>query len=322
MAERINADLGLIDGLTADLGGPRTGALLDKLARAIDWDALAAPVRQLPEYNNGRGRKPWCAVMMIKGLMLAKWFNLSDPQLEECLQDRLSFRRFLGLSLTDNTPDETTFVVFRRRLREAGLHEVIFEHVVAQLDERGLLVHDGTAVDATIIEQSRGVRPGDPEGGGSRDADAGFTRKNGRTSFGYKGHAAADRSGIVVRCAMTPANEHDGHVFDELTEHEHKAVFADALYDSGARRASLRERGVIDGIVYRRKRNQRELRPWQSRWNTLVAPMRSVVEHSFATLKQQMGMRRVRYRGLERNAFDFTMSMAAANIRRSLALVT
>src|SRR5690606_30521697 len=184
MSERRNAGAGLIDGVTAGLGGPRTAALLERLAGAIDWERLAAPIRTLPEYQNaGPGRRPWSAVVMLKAMMLAKWFNLSDPQLEECLQDRLSFRRFVGLSLTDATPDETTFVRFRARLREAGLHEAIFDDVVAQLDERGLLVREGTAIDATIIEQSRGARPGP---GGTRDPEASFTKKHGRTSFGYK----------------------------------------------------------------------------------------------------------------------------------------
>jgi IS5 family transposase len=304
--------------MTASLGGPRTGALLERLEAAIDWERLAAPIRTLPEYNNpAAGRRPWSALVMLKAMMLAKWFNLSDPQLEECLQDRLSFRHFVGLSLTDATPDETTFVRFRARLRDALLHDTIFDGVVAQLDERGLLVREGTAVDATILEQSRGVRPGD---GGSRDGEASFTKKHGRSSFGSKGHIACDRSGIVTGWRYSTAREHDGVSLDALTEHENLAVYADAMYDSRARRAALRARGVIDAIIYQRRRGQEILHAWQARWNALVAPRRAVVEHPFAELKQRMGLRRVRYRGLARNALDFALRLAAANIRRSLSL--
>ena len=317
-SERRNAEPGLIDGMTASLGGPRTSALLDRLARAIDWDRLAEPVRALPEYTNaGPGRRPWSASLMLRAAMLAKWFNLSDPQLEECLRDRLSFRRFVGLSLADATPDETTFVRFRARLREHGLHETIFDGVVAQLDERGLLVREGTAVDATIIEQSRGATPGD---GGTRDPEASFTRKNGRTSFGYKGHIGCDRSGIVTSWAFSTAREHDGKRFEALTAHEARAVFADALYDSAERRACLRQRGVIDGIIHQRRRGQAALPEWKAWRNALFAPIRAVVEHPFASIKHRMGMRRVRYRGLERNALDFALALTAANIRRSLSL--
>jgi transposase, IS5 family len=318
MSERRNAGSGLLDGMTASLGGPRTAALLERLEAAIDWERLAAPIRTLPEYNNpGAGRRPWSAMVMLRATMLAKWFNLSDPQLEECLKDRLSFRRFVGLSLTDDTPDDTTFVRFRARLREAGLHQTLFHDVIAQLDERGLLVREGTAVDATIIEQSRGVRPGD---GGSRDGEASFTQKHGRTSFGYKGHIACDGSGVVTGWRFTTAREHDGASLDALTEHENLAVYADAVYDSRARRERLRARGVIDAIIYQRRRGQDILYDWQSRWNALVAPRRAVVEHPFAELKQRMGLRRVRYRGLARNAMDFALSLVAANIRRSLSL--
>ena len=91
---------------------------------------------------------------MLKCLMLAKWNNLSDPGLEEALKDRISFRQFVGLSFTDTTPDETTFVKFRARLREAGLHDAIFDAAVKHIERQGLLVKEGTMVDATIIEAS------------------------------------------------------------------------------------------------------------------------------------------------------------------------
>src|SRR3990172_6119384 len=142
--ERRNESAGLIDGVMADLGGPRTMALLQKLEQAVPWDEVAKPIQRLYKHSAKGGRPAWPAVTMLKATMLSKWFSLSDPQLEECLQDRLSFRRFVGLSLTDRTPDETTFVVFRRRLREAGMDEKLFHEVLRHLEDRGLLVREGT----------------------------------------------------------------------------------------------------------------------------------------------------------------------------------
>ena len=319
MSERRNCEPCFVDGLVSDLGGPRTGELLGRLDASVDWERLAAPIRELRGYTNtGPGRPAWSAVLMLRCLMLAKWFNLSDPQLEETLQDRLSFRRFAGLSLSDATPDETTFVRFRGRLREAGLHERIFEGVVEQLDERGLLVRAGTLVDATIIEQSRGHKRED--GTSTRDADASFTKKHGRSYHGYKGHIACDVSGLVTDWRYTTAKEHDGRYLDEMTTDEQHAVFADAMYDSGPRREALRRRGVAPGICYQRRRGQHELSTWQRWWNRLIASTRARVEHPFAMIKQQMGLRRVRYRGLERNAADFCLTLAAANLKRSLSL--
>lgn len=279
MAERKNADLGLIDGWTADLGGPRTSALLQRLDAAVAWDALVQPVATLPEYRGGErgGRPAWPALTMLKCVLLAKWFGLSDPQLEECLLDRLSFRRFVGLSLADSTPDETTFVRFRARLREAGLDRVLFERTTAELDRRGLLVKDGSLVDATIIERSRGrIRD---DGTSTRDPDASFTKKHGRTYHGYKGHVNADRSGIVTDYRFSGASPHDSNFIDELTEGETRMVVADAAYRSVEREAGLERRGVSCAIAFKRQRGQPELPAALKRLNRLIASVRSRVEH-------------------------------------------
>ena len=319
MAVRKNESMGFVDAALADLGGPRSAAMLDKLDAATPWEKLAVPIRALPEYNNkGAGHPLWCPVLMLKCLMLAKWNGLSDPGLEEALKDRISFRKFVGLSFTDKTPDETTFVRFRDRLREAQLHDTIFDAVVEHIRGQGLLVKEGTLVDATVIEAPRG-RPR-PDGTSTRDPQASFTSKHGRTHHGYKGHMATDLSRIVTDYRFSTAKEHDSNHIDDLTMHEKKLVLADIAYSDRRRRAELRARGVIDGIIYKRNRGQQKLYDWQERWNRLVARRRARVEHPIAMLKQQLGDRTVRYPGLERNGFDFAMTLTACNIKRSLSL--
>lgn len=319
MAVRRNGSMGFVDAALAELGGVRSAALLERLEAATPWERLAGPIRGLPEYNNtGAGRLPWDPTLMLKCLMLAKWFNLSDPGLEEALKDRISFRRFVGLFFTDATPDETTFVKFRKRLRDAGLHDAIFEAVVEHIAAQGLLVREGTMVDAVIIDAPRGGPRGD--GTTTRDQDASFTKKHGVPRHGYKGHVGADLSGIVVRYRFGTAKQHDADHFDALTEGESHAVLADSVYCKRARRRELRERGVIDGICYQRRRGQAELYGWQATWNRLVASLRARVEHPFAMMKQQLGYRRVRYRGRERNEFDFALTITACNLKRSLSL--
>jgi IS5 family transposase len=311
--------MGFVDAALEGLGGPRSGALLERLDAATPWEKLAAPIRALPEYTNpGAGHPPWCPVLMLKCLMLQKWNNLSDPGLEEALKDRISFRKFVGLSFTDKTPDETTFVKFRQRLREANIHDAVFDAVVKHIESKGLLVKQGTMVDATIIEASRG-RPR-PDGTNTRDKDASFTSKHGVPHHGYKGHIAADLSGIVTDYRFGTAKEHDSNHIDDLTMHEQRLVLADSAYSKQERRAELRARGVIDGIIYKRNRGQKRLHAWQERWNAIVARDRARVEHPTAMMKQPLGYRRVRYRGMERNAFDFAMTLAACNIKKSLSL--
>lgn len=319
MAVRKNESMGFVDAALDGLGGPRSAALLERLDAATPWATLAAPIRSLPEYHApGAGHPPWCPVLMLKCLMLQKWFNLSDPGLEESLKDRISFRKFVGLSFTDKTPDETTFVKFRARLREAGIHDTIFDAVVKHIESRGLLVKQGTMVDATIIEAPRG-RPR-PDGTTTRDQDASFTSKHGVPHHGYNGHIAADLSGIVTDYRFGTAKEHDSNHIDDLTMHETKLVLADSAYSSAARRAELRARGVIDGIIYKPNRGQQKLYDWQERWNRVVSRHRAKVEHPTGMMKQQLGYRRVRYRGHERNAFDFALVLTACNLKRSLSL--
>lgn len=317
--ERRNREAGFLDLAVSELGGRRSGELLGRLDAAIDWNQLAAPVRALAEYQNqGPGRPSWSAVVMLKGLMLQRWFNLSDPQLEEQLYDRLSFRRFVGLSLDDQTPDETTFVNFRNRLREADLLDRLCARVMSQLQLRDMVVREGTIVDATIIQQSRGDKR--PDGTSTRDPDASFTKKHGQSHHGYKAHLAVDQSGLIVGHTMSGARDHDSKFIDELTRKEKKAVIADSAYSDESRRRRLRRKGVIDAIVYRRVRGQEQLHDWQERWNLLVSRVRAKVEHVMARLKHQAGWRRVRYRGLSRNHADLSLRVMAHNIKWSLSL--
>lgn len=318
--ERVNAEPTFVDAMTMELGGTRTGELLDRLDQAIDWEALAAPIRALPMYqNSGAGRRPWCAVIMIKCLMLQRWFGLSDPQLEEQILDRVSFHRFLGLSMMDQAPDETSFVRFRNRLRDYGLEKALFDAVLEQLTVRGLRIQEGTIVDATVIEQSRGRRRSD--GTHTRDEEASYTKKHGQIRHGYKAHVASGLDGVISDCEMTTASVHDSQVMDQLIESEEAAVLGDRAYDDEARRERLRERGVIDGICYKRKRGQLKLADWQERWNHLVSKIRAVGERPFAEFKQRMGWRRVRYRGLSRNRLDLFLHATAYNIRHALTLI-
>jgi hypothetical protein len=127
MERQMNAPA-FADAGTIDMGCPRTSGFLDKCERFIPWQALADSVSDVFVADQGQGGRPhYPVLMLLKCLMSAKWFGLSDPDLEWMRQDRLSFRQFVGLGLSDATPDETTFVVFRRRLR--GQDELTIEQV-------------------------------------------------------------------------------------------------------------------------------------------------------------------------------------------------
>ena len=197
------------------------------------------------------------------------------------------------------------------------MDRTLFDAVAKHLDGLGVLVKEGTLVDATIIEQAKGKKRED--GTHTRDEGASFTKKHGRTYHGYKGHIAADKSQIVIDYRFSTASHHDPRYIDEMTTKEKQVVYGDSAYSSKERRERLRKRGVVDGICYKRSRGQKELSKDNQRWNRMVSKVRALVEHPFARIKQ-MGFRRVRYRGLRRNEVDFALNLIAHNLRRALSL--
>jgi transposase, IS5 family len=322
MRERESAQLSFADTVVDRLGGKRTQALLNQLNAAIEWETLAKPIRAV--YRNADGGSPAePVVMMLKILMLQKWFNLSDPQAEEQLNDRVSFRRFVGLRGEELSPDETTIVKFRKRLREADLDRKLFDIVKRSMEQRGLLVKEGTLVDALILEAPKGRKTGEKDASGqditTRDKDASFTQKHGRSYHGYKGHVAADRSGIVTDFEFSTASHHDSRYIDELTKKEKRAVIADAAYAEKDRRERLERKGVTAGIAFKRQRGQKELPPMLRKINRMIASIRAAAEHTMARLRK-WGAARTRYRGERRNRFDFAMTLVAHNLRRAMWL--
>jgi IS5 family transposase len=310
----------LMDAYASELGDPRLRAKLACLKTAVPWTRLAQPIRATYRNDTVQGGRPNIPVeTMLQVLMLQKWFNLSDPAMEGMLLDRLSFREFVGLNMTDGTIDQTTIVTFRQRLLEHGLMQGLFDEVVAHLREQGLIVQEGTLVDATIIEAPRGKTTEDGLGS-TRQKAATFTRKHGRTYHGYKAHVATDGNGIITDYVYDTAAPADARHMDQLIQGETQAVFADSAYMDKQRQQRLEKEGVFCGIIQRRVRGQAELTAAQKAHNRLCASFRAFVEHPFAWMKRAGGFLRTRYRGLRRNALDFGLGAIAYNYERSLSL--
>ena len=317
--ERNNAPLTFTDLTVADLGGPRATAFFDTCRREIPFDRLAASLADLFVEDRPDGGAPhWPVVTMLKVVFLQKCFGLSDPMAEEMLKDRISFRRFVGLSFDDKTPDHSTISVFRKRLREQGHGTTLFDKTLEILREKGLVLSTGTLIDAAIIEAPLGGKRAD--GSSSADPCASTTVKGGRSYHGYRAHVATDRRGIITDYVYDSASVSEHEHFDHLSRNEHKTVIADSGCRSRDRVQRLRDRGVVAGICHRRVRGQKELSPQQKRLNRLIAPIRAFVEHPFAWIKGRLNNRRVRYRGLARNALDFALSAVACNFCRSFTL--
>lgn len=319
--ERKSKGLTLADGLLADLGGKRTAKLLGQLGAIIPFESLAAPIRPLYDNTSAKGGRPNVpVVMMLQILFMQRWFGLSDELMEEAIDDRLSFRRFLGLGIDDPGVDHSTIAVFRKRLHDAGLISELFDQVNAHLLKQGLILSEGTVVDATIIEAPKGRTTKDGEGN-SKDKAATHTRKHGRSYHGYKAHIATDTNGMIKDYIFDTAKVHDSKHIDQLIEDQTRggAAYADSAYMDKKRKKRLEKQGIHCGIIERRVRGQDELRPEQKAHNKQCAKVRAIVEMPFAWLRRVRGYR-TRYRGMRKNASDFGLWAIAYNFWRSLSI--
>jgi IS5 family transposase len=295
---------------------------LDRIAALLNWGPLSYRLEK--HCRKLDGRPPFPPIVMFRALLLAQWYDLSDRDLEEALCDRLSFRRFIGLTMEQTTPDHTTLCRFRERLNQADLTVKLLALVNAQIEAKGLMLKRGTLIDATIVETAA-ARPAANEEPAERvDPDAAFLKREGKpgVSYGYKGHLAVDEGSLLVRSALlTPANVAETVVADELilANSDGGAIYADKAYDTHARRDLLAALGLKDGIMHRPNKHH-PLTAEQRRHNQALCKVRCRVETVFAVLKRVYGYRRTRYVGLIRNQLQLTLLAICFNLRRVLVL--
>lgn len=290
---------------------------LDRLSGLVKWyrfEKLLNPLR-----DGGPGRAAWPPLLLFKALLLQSLYGLSDRELEEALGDRLSFRRFVGLGLEESIPDHTVLSRFRNLLVGEGLMEKLFGELDRQLEKAGVILKRGTMLDATLIDAVSAPPTAERP---SKDADArGVGRGKGDFTFGYKAHVGVDEgSGLIRAVITTPANVNDTVMADELVRGDEKAVWADAAYDTHARRARLKAEGRKPRIARRPNKHHPELPPRLKRYNRLIARRRAAVETTFATLKNRMKLTTIRYVGLAKAAAQVTMAAIAFNMRRWVAI--
>ncbi len=295
--------LGLVDGLVSV-----RCSFLSEVDRLIDWRPLERILQGI--YGSPKGRPSYPLLTMFKVLLLQRWYGLSDAGMEEALADRLSFRRFARLGLSDEVPDHTTICRFRGQVgsRVKDLMEALND----QFERKGLIVKQGTLLDASFVKASSDKRDVDPEAGRYG------LNKDGSVS-GYKAHVGVDKdSGLVRRVVVTPANVNETVVADALVTGDEREVYADKAYDTRARRERLEEEGMFVGIMHRPNRNP--LTEEQTAFNKAAGKVRASVERVFAVMKLHYGLRRTRYRGLARTTTHIYLVLMAMNMKRALVM--
>jgi IS5 family transposase len=284
--------------------------------RTLDWRPIETALQAM--YPATTGRPPCPPLTLFKMSLLQHCYGLSDPQCEELVSDRLSWRRFVGLGLQDNVPDETTLVRFRARLVEHGLHEKLLALVNRQLEKQGLILKTCTLVDATLLQAARRAPSREDHRGG--DGAAGFTVKRGQPNYGYKAHVAADEAHTLIRrVSLTAANVHDSREFETVVRGDEQMVVADKAYWSQARSQWCGERGIANGILRKPSRGEK-LRAATVRVNRLLSRMRCGIEKVFGWWKRCTGYRRVRYVGRDPNRLELEFKCVCWNLKRLATL--
>ena len=260
-----------------------------------------------------RGRRPFDVDVLFRITLLQQWFGLSDPQAEQDIHDRSSYQDFLGITANTDIPDETTICRFRNILVSKGWDQAFFAEVGRQLKEHGVIVTSGKSVDATISEVPKGRKRED--GTSTRDPEASFTKKNNRSYHGYKGHMSTDTKGTFIQKVFTStAKDHDSKHEDKVLNGDETAVFEDSAYIHKEKKRRFREKDIFYGVVERATRGH-PLTAKQKKRNRKLSSVRCRVEHPFAEIKCRMRFH-LRYRGLRKAAWQFTMISAAYNLKR------
>ena len=292
----------------------RRDKFLAEMEAVVPWARLVERLR--PFYPKGeRGRPPKGLERMLRVYFVQQWYGLADEALEDALYDSQALRGFAGIDLAvERVPDATTILIFRHWLERHELTKVLFDEIGALLEERGLLMRQGTIVDATIIAAPSSTKNKEK----SRDPEMHQTRKGNQWYFGMKAHIGVDvASGVVHTVTGTAANEADINQTGALLHGREEAVFADAGYTGADKRPEHEDRDVSWNIAIKRsiiKALPKGLRDLAEPVERALSQVRAWVEHPFHVVKNLFHHKKLRYRGLAKNTAQLHTLFALANL--------
>ena len=293
----------------------RKREFLEQMERVVPWAALVALIA--PYYPEGRtGRPPFALETMLRIHFLQQWFSLSDPAMEEAFFDVPLYREFAQLNAYERMPDESTILRFRHRLEKHKLANAILATVNDLLGAQGLLLRQGSAVDATLIAAPSSTKNKEDK----RDPEMHSSKKGNQWHFGMKAHIAVDAdSGLVHTVRGTAGHVADVAEGNTLLHGEETVVFADAGYQGVDKRPDARPNAQWQ--VAMRPGKRKKLDKANSPIDALVdkiekckASIRAKVEHPFRVVKRQFGFVKVRYRGLQKNTLQLKTLFALSNL--------
>ena len=328
----------------------RSLKMMNRIDKAVNWKRIEALLLEHYEVGKSReGADAYPPILLLKCMLLQKWFRIpSDPELENQINDRLSFKKFLGLPLDKPAPDHSTFSRFRSRVSKEAMIQLNSE-VLREFAKRGLSINEGIAVDARLVksashpmsnEQLREEREkrqwpeGEVDKNGNpvkfcKDVESDWTVKNDAPHYGLKEHVSVDvENGFVLGMTITPASEHDTKYLPYLalaschTEEPIKKIYADKGYFGQPNRVFLNLNDIEDGIM-RKDTTTAKLTELEIERNKQISKKRYIVEQYFGLSHLHDRAYKARFTRLAKNLWDSMCRQMAFNVSRgSRILVT
>jgi IS5 family transposase len=321
----------------SSLGDP-----LEKISAVINFELFRPELDEVfkKEAAGPGGRPPWDYVLMFKVLLLQQWYGIADDAAEFIINDRLSFQRFLGLTLGDKVPDAKTIWLFRENLTKAGVVKEQFNQFEQLMEEQGVITRKGSLVDASFAdaprqrntkEENQKIKDGEGDGlweekpnkNRQKDKDARWTKKNDETHYGWKDHVKVDRdSKMIVDYEVTDASVHDSQKLADLVDEKDKAVWVDSAYSGQTIADEVHEKNPdLDIFVIEKGYRNKPLTDGQKESNREKSRVRVRVEHVFGHMTNSFGGIFVRSIGTARAKTQLGLKNLAYNLQRYETLV-
>lgn len=321
---------------------------LENVKALIDWNSLEKLLKKnLKRGLNAVGNPCYSELLLFKILLLQTWYNLSDPKVEESINDRISFTRFLDISVESEVPDHSTISRFRNSLINDNLDKQLFLEINRQLVDKGILVKNGAIIDATIISSSRRPRKMDELVVEDRnenieneeeiqaeeksvetkivttysdDLEAKWIKKYGKYIYGYKIHNAVNEKGYILGGVITGANAADTSYFEavlnEIMLEEGFSVLADKGYPSAKNAGILESKNLVNKIMKKASKS-RKLTEEEINENREISRFRYRVEQTFGLLKLHFGFDRMRYIGIRKVELEYYLKSLSFNMKKA-----
>jgi len=314
----------------------------NQINNIIDWNRISSIIDN--DYQKGKsatGTPSYDGLLLFKMCLLQSWYGLSDYEVEDRINDSISFSYFCGLNIDQASPDHSTLSRFRTALTKTGTFEKLFKAINSQLEKHEIIVKKGVIVDASVIDTP--LRPKGKtthkitedrtdekevvvikEYAKSVDKDAAWLKKRGKFHFGYKKHHVTDEEGLVLGVLTTKASTNEIANLDEVLDTadlpEGIPLKADKGYQSVKNSEILKKRKLKNHILKKAKKNK-PLTEWEKKYNKLIGKTRFKVERTFGGIKRWFQGGEARYRGIEKMHTQNLMEAMCYNLYRSPGIV-